>query len=477
MTDADAEARRLYREQRDWNAALAFWQAREAAASPTAESRAAIAHCLIELGRVAPGPAGAIAPALAAGPAPEPSVALIRARAYECLGAGDAERAAQLTRLLAALDPRMRRVYEGAILSPGAPDEFPEVAGGPPLRFQRDRPGEVDDVAVLARQRGRRVLLAIRQYRHTGRSLYLADFYRHFADSARGLGIETVALESHPPAAAAAEVPDALRAALADVDVAIVDDALASGASADPTVGPAILAVLEDAQRARGTKLVFTYPDSWHDALAPVVGAAARTADLIHVSHPGVLRRVSPRFTAKLWCYPPPIADPRGPDPAPVPRQLRASIAGRINWSNEARLAWWCEIARSGLPVDLHPTVYGHERSPVEYADLLSAYAVTINVTARANEIGILTGRTVEALLHDSLLLEQQSADTDYFLRPFEHYVPFSTLTELIARMRRVLDDAPLRERITRAGAAWARRYFSGAQFWARLFAMLYEGA
>ncbi|MEJ0071046.1 MAG: glycosyltransferase [Pseudomonadota bacterium] len=82
----------------------------------------------------------------------------------------------------------------------------------------------------------------------------------------------------------------------------------------------------------------------------------------------------------------------------------------------------------------------------MEYADLLSSYAITLNFTARANGVGILTARTLEALLYGSLLLEQQSGDATYFLRPFEHYVPFTTFAELAARLRRVIDDAPLRQ-------------------------------
>jgi hypothetical protein len=237
------------------------------------------------------------------------------------------------------------------------------------------------------------------------------------------------------------------------------------------------MTILDDARRARRLKVVGTYPDSWFGGLAPAIGAAARSADLIQFSHAGLGARLSPRFARKLWCYLPPFPDARGAVPAPAVPLPRAAIAGRINWTNEARLVWWSEIAAAGLPVDLHPTIYGHERSAAEYADLLGRYAVSINVTARTNDVGIVTGRTIEALLHDTLLLEQQSTDTAYFLRPFEHYVPFTTLAELTARLRRVLEDAPLRERITRAGAAWARHYFGGAQYWARLFAMLYDGA
>ena len=474
----EAEAHRLYFDQRDWASALTLWQVRQATSAPSIESRLAVAHCRIELGRSpsadAPSPA-ADAPSTGWR---DRYVELIRARAHDWLGLGDGTRAAALCRLIAEVDPAIRQIYDRAILPPGdAGDGFARPIDPAPLPFERDRPGPLDQAAVLARHAGRRVLLAIRQYSHTGRSLYLADFHRDFEDSARALGITTASLESHPqPGDDTAGFPAALRAALDAFrpDIVLVDDMMASGASADPAVAPAVRELLETARRSQGTRLVYTYPDSWHDQLAPVIAEALLSADLVHVSHPGLRARLAPRRTDTLWCYPPPITDPRGPEPALVPRRLRAAVAGRINWSNASRLVWWSELARSGLPVDLYPTVYGHERTPAEYADLLSGHAVTLNFTERTNGIGILTARTIEALLHESLLLEQQCDDTAYFLRPFEHYVPFATLAELSARLARVLDDAPLRERIAAAGAAWARRHFGAAPFWARLLALLY---
>ncbi|MEJ0071045.1 MAG: hypothetical protein WDO24_22505 [Pseudomonadota bacterium] len=63
---------------------------------------------------------------------------------------------------------------------------------------------------------------------------------------------------------------------------------LASGASADPIVRTAILSILEEARLEHGTKLVGTYPDSWHDQLASVISTSAGLVDLIHVSHAGL---------------------------------------------------------------------------------------------------------------------------------------------------------------------------------------------
>jgi Glycosyl transferases group 1 len=200
-----------------------------------------------------------------------------------------------------------------------------------------------------------------------------------------------------------------------------------------------------------------------------MVEAAADLPDLFHVHHAGLLSRVSPAVAAKIYCACYPITDLRGPA-APTTQHLRGAFVGGINWANMSRLVWWAEIARLGLPVDLYPTLSLSQRSPQQYAELVSAYAVTVNLTTRANGRRILTGRSLEAPIYGSLLLEEATDDTAYFMRPFEHYVPFDNLAELVTRLHQLLGDAPLRETIARAGSAWARQQFGALHFFARLF-------
>ncbi|MEJ0071044.1 MAG: hypothetical protein WDO24_22500 [Pseudomonadota bacterium] len=94
--------------------------------------------------------------------------------------------------------PRSAGSTTPPILPPGDPasDDFtPAVDGTAPLPFQQADGAQIDVESAMARHRRRRVMLVFRQYRHVGRSLFLADFYRLFADSARDVGIETVSLE------------------------------------------------------------------------------------------------------------------------------------------------------------------------------------------------------------------------------------------------------------------------------------------
>jgi len=108
--------------------------------------------------------------------------------------------------------------------------------------------------------------------------------------------------------------------------------------------------------------------------------------------------------------------------------------------------------------------------TPVEYAELIASYQISLDFTARISGDQVLTLRAIEAPWYGSLLLSEAAADTAYFMRPYEHYVPFATLAQLEGRLRILMENAPLRARITRAGTAWVKEQFGAPQFWARLF-------
>ncbi len=213
--------------------------------------------------------------------------------------------------------------------------------------------------------------------------------------------------------------------------------------------------------------------DGWYDGMEGFIEANLEVADVFHICHPGLLPRLSARARAKVLCFPYPYSDPRPVEARPAPSLARACFIGSINWANMSRLVWWTEIARSGLPVDLYPTVSWGERSYEDYVALLARYRIVLNLTTRANQRRILTGRAIEAPLYGSLLFEESSEDTAYFLRPFEHYVPFDNLVQLGIRLQQLIADPALCARITERGSAVVRRHFSGLHFWARLYARL----
>jgi len=469
-------AHQAYFVRRDWPAAQAQWQAAETGAPPALDARLALAHCRIEcadpatLGTLSIGDVPA-----ARGDWLEPYGHLVRSRAFHWLQAGEPARAAQLTRLLAVADPQIARLYQDSIIPRRVPPPVaPPAPADPaaPLPFEREL--SLDDAtaaSLIERHRARRVLLVVRRYQDAGPAAQESDVCR-LLHSVERLGVTTQRFDSHPAAEAArAGFVIALRAAIAEFrpDIIIYDDLLVSGPAADPAAQPVILDLLDAARRAFGTRLVLTYPDAWYDGMERLIEAAAELTDLIHMPHPGLLARLPPALAAKIFCYPYPVHDLRGPAAAPAAPLPRAAFIGSINWATMSRLVWWAEIGRLGLPVDLFPTVSQAARAPTQYAELMGRYALAINLTTRANGRRILTNRTIEAPVFGALLLEEETADTAYFMRPFEHYVPFADLAELTARLSELINDPTLRARIARAGTGWARRHFGALHFWARL--------
>jgi hypothetical protein len=483
----DAEAHRLYFECHDGLAALARWRLRAVLGPPTIESQLALAHCEIEAGIDAELPEiGVRQPAAPSDGRLRDYAEFILSCAWTHFRAGDAIRASKLARLVAAVDPHFKSIYEEQIVAApnaaarGIPEPVPRSE---PLPFERGVRLS-DDAArgLLARHRGRRLLLFTSQYDGAADEAFENQPCRALRVTLTRLGFDVTVVESQKLTADEhVRLPDTLRGAIAAFrpDIIVCSDLLVSGATAYRQLQDPILSVLEEARRRFASKLVLTYTDGWYDGVPALFEALAGRADLFHVTFSGLLDRVPPAVAARTFCYPYPLYDPRPSGAAEHAQQLRAGFVGGISWANLSRLVWFAEIQRAGLPVDLY--VRGREgsdvaaKSAVEYATLCGNYAVSLNLVARVNGSRIATGRSVEMPYFGSLLLEESSDDTAYFMTPYEHYVPFDSLAELSERLGILLADAPLRDRITRAGGAWVRRHFGGLHFWARLLRQLYE--
>jgi hypothetical protein len=476
-----ALAHQLYYEQRNWRAALALWLASEAADGPSLDSRVAITHCRIELAD----PSNLRTIGLTDAPAIDHGrtaayAHLVRTRAFQYLSASDLLRASQLTRLLAVVEPQLGQVYRDCIAATdlGAPLAEPADAGQP-LPFERDQP-PLDDAAAQALVDAfptKRVLFVFRHLLNYAGGVIEADLFSHLMASARARGITLTVLDAHFQTTPDRHhlFPDQLRTLIAELrpDVIIYDDLLVAGMSANPNLQPVILDILDRARREHGTRIAATYPDAWYDGMEGLIEAGLDVADVFHICHPGLLPRLSARARAKVPCYPYACTDPRPVDARPPASLARGVFVGSINWANMSRLVWWSEIARSGLPIDIYPTLSWTERSAAEYAALLARHRIVVNLTTRANQRRVLTQRSIEAPLLGSLLLEEFSEDTAYFLRPFEHYVPFANLVQLGTRLQQLLGDPARCVAIAQRGTAWVRQQFSGLQFWARLYQQL----
>jgi hypothetical protein len=455
----------------DWGGALAIYKAFQMRNRALADALAipvAIAHCEIELGRAAPPVAARIDP--------DSEVAQVRtsalkSRALTWLRDGDPARASRLLRLLASYDPHFSEIYANDIdaAATGGPVLEPADAALPPC--VATVPSDAAIARIKAQAAGARVLLVARTFLDLQGPRYpIVDDLRQSA-ARFGLAVRQLENWRQPTDAGHGSYPEVLRTAIADwrPQLLIVDDLFERGLSADPALCEPVGAVLEDARRTVGVRVVKLLPDGWLPTPESLYRGLGTHFDLLHHLHPARLAEADAAQRAATFCYPFPFLLPSPTGPFGI--HARLCFVGSINRECPARLAWWAEVARAGLPLDVHLTDHfaADRRSEQDYVNLLHGYQVSVNFTRRHTGIRIATARVFETMLSGGVLLEEDSVDTRTFLKPGAHYVPFNSLAALQTAAAALLTDPALRRRIARDGQAWVKRYFTGDHFWAGL--------
>jgi hypothetical protein len=461
----------------DWAGALTAYRALLASQPGLAQPLllpVAISHCEIELDGRAASPTPALQPQ--GGDIERVRSTVLQVRALALARGGDTTRASNLLRLLASYDAQFSDIY--------ARDIFGAGSAGPALEPLDDRPplatATLPDDAAIAHLKsltaGVRVLLVVRRFFQnlpTRQYLYADDLMRSAARF--GLAAREINSYTPPPGIDQADYPDALRAAITEwrPQLIVFDDLFERGLSALPALRERIGAVLEEARRASGVRVVKLLPDGWLPAADSLYRGLGTHFDLVNHLHPARLPQADAREQAATFCYPFPFDNPAPTVPfGTIPR---VCFVGSINTECPARVAWWAEAARSGIPLDVYLTDHAaaDQRSDQDYVNLLCGYQVSVNFTRRHSGVRIATGRCFETLLAGGLLLEEDNVDTRYFLKPGAHYVGFDNLTDLQQATTALLADPALRRRIARDGQAWVEKYFTGDHFWAGLLQRL----
>jgi hypothetical protein len=440
----------------------------------------AAGHCAIELAdgaTLADGPANP-APATDA-PRAATFAHDIRVRAQAYCRQRDFVRASALLRLIARIDEPTRVSYDDGLLFRRsdctallhAPDDAP--------------PGFVTDYAIdalpleqlKARHRGKRLLL-VRRYGDTKQRYGVADNL-HRAAVAFGLAVQEVASVVKPGAASEVYVPSLVHIIETfRPDVIFWDELFLSGISADPAYADTIAAMLEEARRHLGLKVIKYYSDVWYvtrnmpDQLYAHLG---RCYDLINHCHPAILDRGTAAERDAVFCCPAPaIIEPPTAEAGAIPR---ACFVGTLHAGGAAtRVVWWAEATRAGLPFDFIETAHDRtiQLSDLDYVNTMRRYQLSVTLTMRNTGARIFTARAFEIPLAGGVLLEEHSLDTRYFLKPGIHYAAFETLPDLAALIPELLADAPRRAAMAAAAQAWVARYYGGDYYWAGMLAKLY---
>lgn len=461
---------------KDWAAALALYS--EAMRDdPDLSARLSLplilAHCRIEL---ADDPEqvgiGADLPPVTRTDRESYVVKTLVARALELCRGGDAARASVLLRLAARYDRAMADTYRDMMAPGRSPASLaPPDDREPPFIRAHGLTDEAIDT-LKDQHRGRRLLIVQRRFFPEGGGRRLEPIHCLVTTAERfGLAVRAFRFGDPDPTS----VGSALLRDIIDFapEIVLYDYDYPSGISGEPEVVRAQIEAICAMTRAQsGTRVVVCHMDAWRvlangsDALFRGLGTAF---DLVQHAHPAALGIGTPDQNARTYCFGFPTVAV-----APsihVDSIARACFAGSIATFNYARLAWWVETARRGLPVDFFESLHLEDgaRSDQAYIDLFAGHQLSLSFTRRAGGPRIITGRSFDIPLAGGVLVEESSIDTNYFFKPGVHYVPFETLGDLEALIPALLADSAWRARIRDAGQRWCRRYFTGDYFWAGL--------
>lgn len=462
-----------------WSDALALYEQVAGLDPPLSELRAvplAMAHCRLEL---AADPAALVPPPHApAQPVREEYIAkFLRARALELCRAGETIRASMLQRLLSTVDPAVGDVYRTSFADGRSPRSLapPDDRDPPFLAAFGVTPEQI--AATREAARGKRLLLVHRRfYEATGPCQTEAVACLAITAARFGLSVQEFRFTGGNPATALA--PALLQTILdSRPDVIFYDNRYPWGASHEPEALAAQIAAVFALVRAQlGVRVVLGYMDAWEQALVgphELYRGLGSAFDLVQYSHAAALGTGTPEQTERTFCH---ILPTLVPAPTVAPGTIpRACFAGSMSWFNDSRVAWWAETARRGLPLDFFETLHvgGVPRSDQDYANLFAAHQVSVNFTRRYRGPTICTGRTIDVPVAGGVLLEEDSIDSAYFLKPGVHYLPFTTLDDLGAHIEALLGDPARRERMRAAARRWVQTYFTGDHFWAGLLRKL----
>ena len=107
------------------------------------------------------------------------------------------------------------------------------------------------------------------------------------------------------------------------------------------------------------------------------------------------------------------------------------------------------------------------------YARFLGRSRATLNISVHAfsqgHSIHLVTGRVWEAIAAGTLLVEQDNPATAMIFTPYRHYLPWTTVEDIVHIARFIERRPDLAARIAEGAHAWAMRHYSSKRFWANV--------
>jgi hypothetical protein len=241
----------------------------------------------------------------------------------------------------------------------------------------------------------------------------------------------------------------------------------------------ALIEYINLCRRARpNMKIVLIHFDAWQrDTWSSTLDMGAR-ADLVWSLFPDLDIWQQPAIHDKIFFAPFMVGVKL--DEFEKPKRLpRIAFHGAVESYNASRSFWLTLLARSGYDIAIRRT--GHDDdglAPLEsYRRYLAGFlsdAANLNFSARQDGSRIITGRTYETIFAGACLVQERSADIDYYFEAGKHYLSFDTyedLIDILDWLKRAPDQA---RKIASAGQAFYRQHYRDEAIVAALDARLF---
>ncbi|MEO5333289.1 MAG: glycosyltransferase [Magnetococcus sp. YQC-5] len=219
--------------------------------------------------------------------------------------------------------------------------------------------------------------------------------------------------------------------------------------------------IMELKQKKPSIKIVACLLDSW--CVKDALNTNARLFDVLWTTDaPSLPLWSEPDISSKVLQCLIPIGLNMKPDKPLRPYML---------FSGEVRYSWirlfWLLLAVNKLNLPIQQKICTHQDDGLPVLDSYAIYlrgladaTCCINFSMRPDLSYIYNGRCPETLLSGSLLVQETSYNIDYFFVAGEHYLEFSSVSELAAIARFITKYPEAAEEIRRRGNAFACEQF-----------------
>ncbi|SCA57851.1 hypothetical protein MTBPR1_70123 [Candidatus Terasakiella magnetica] len=353
-------------------------------------------------------------------------------------------------------------------------EEFKQGKTALPFVLDHFNKCELKDISAF---KGKKVLGVFRQRAYSSKEARDVEFLEFYPKTALPLGLDyrtfyhdAFVHTKHYSAEDYIEQIDRLEKEVREwrPDYIYIDNLLSHH---EPEITERVQARLAAWKAEYGFKVIGFFADAWGNKQKKAIGQTMELADAFHHSHSTYIGTLPEDVEKKTLCFPCPY--PRSIFDCPdVEKDIFTLFHGTLN---PMRVPWATKILESDLNVKMHFSnhhVKGEVATMDAYARALSRAKVSLILTARTTMQTAMTGTVWEAILTNSMILEEESVEAPHYLVPFVHYVPFCSYAQLKHYIKYLEQDEELVSLIRQNASDFYDQYYSPDHFWSGILSL-----